>query len=25
LASAMLTPDAALSPEQAQWLAVLRR
>jgi 5'-methylthioadenosine phosphorylase len=25
LASAMLTPDAALTPEQAQWLAVLRR
>ena len=25
LASAMLTPDAALTPEQAQWLSVLRR
>lgn len=25
LASALLTPDAALTPEQAQWLAVLRR
>ncbi len=25
LSSAMMTPDAALSPEQAQWLAVLRQ
>jgi hypothetical protein len=25
LVSAMLTSDAALSPEQTQWLAVLRR
>ena len=25
LASAMLTPDASLTPEQAQWLSVLRR
>lgn len=25
LTSAMLTPDAALTPEQAQWLSVLRR
>ncbi|MCA3176727.1 MAG: hypothetical protein ING36_14565 [Burkholderiales bacterium] len=25
LSTAMLTPDAALTPEQKEWLAVLRR